>query len=151
MEPGIIGVPRNLCILQFAFSQFYYNIFLHKGGVGQQNAKVKVTFESASSSDEIKSLRRTGSCSETDGSRSDNLKSPVTPYKPPRAAPRNRVSRSVLVFLPVSLALYVYLSVSQSLFLFSYLSPHAGFNLVAIFAYSQTVLTIACLRLQMIK
>ena len=63
------------------------------GGVGQQNAKVKVTFESASSSDEIKSLRRTPSRSETEGS--DTGKPPVTPYKPPRAAPRNRHHRLI--------------------------------------------------------
>ncbi|KAL5253938.1 hypothetical protein ACHWQZ_G013638 [Mnemiopsis leidyi] len=78
------------------------SVVTKSGGVGQQNAKVKVTFESASSSDEIKSLRRTGSCSETDGSRSGTLKSPVTPYKPPRAAPRNRISRPSAVYSTAS-------------------------------------------------
>lgn len=94
-EKILVRLPRNAQLSPVS-------VITKSGGVGQQNAKVKVTFESASSSDEIKSLRRTPSRSETEGSHSDTGKSPVTPYKPPRAAPRNRHHRPSAVYSTAS-------------------------------------------------
>lgn len=97
-EKILVRVPRGAPLSPVS-------IVTKSGGVGQQNAKVKVSYESANTSAEMKSLARSTAGSEDSGVVSHDGgvvsldQSPPCPHKPPRGFTRDRHStRSSGVF-----------------------------------------------------